>query len=281
MKTLIFGRGFLGERLAQSLPGAVLHAADIADESAVRAALGDHKPDAVVNAAGKTGRPNVDWCESHQTETFRSNVEGPLLLARLCAANDTYLLHLGSGCIFYGPSPSPGGWREDDFANPSSFYSRTKYAADLVLGKLPNVGIARLRMPIDGAPSQRNLITKLAGYREVIDVENSVTVIADLVPVIASLVERRASGVFHATNPGTLRHRDLLALYRELVDPSHEVTFIPNEELVARGLAKLGRSNCILADTNLAALGVKMRPTSEALRDAMESYARAVRAQRA
>jgi 3,5-epimerase/4-reductase len=272
MKVLVFGRGFMGTRLQRDLPGAVLDPADIADEVAVRAAIAQHKPDAVVNAAGKTGRPNVDWCETHALETSRSNTEGPIVLARACAASDLYLLHLGSGCIFYGPSPSPGGWREDDFANPTSLYSRTKYAADLVLSRMPNVGIARLRMPIDGHPGSRNLITKLAGYRQVIDVENSVTIVEDLVAVVGALVERRAAGVFHVTNPGTMRHRELLALYKELVDPSHVVELIGNDELVARGLAKLGRSNCILASDDLAALGITMRPVDVALRAAMEQY---------
>lgn len=273
MTILVFGPGFLGQRLARELGGAVLHHADIADESAVRAALAEHRPTAVVNAAGKTGRPNVDWCETHQAETYRSNVEGPLVLARACADADAYLLHLGSGCIFYGPSPTPGGWREDDFANPISFYSRTKYAADLVLSKLPNVGIARLRMPIDSAPGPRNLITKLAGYQQVIDVENSVTVVDDLVEVVRGLVERRATGIFHATNPGTMRHRDLLALYREIVDPGHSCELMAEEALVERGLARLARSNCILRSDRLLDLGLTMRPVEVALRDVMIGYA--------
>jgi len=277
MTTLVFGRGFLGERLARELPRAVLHPADIADETAVRAALADYRPAAVVNAAGKTGRPNVDWCETHQVETYRSNVEGPLVLARACAAFDAYLLHLGSGCIFYGPSPTPGGWREHDFANPTSFYSRTKYAADLVLSKLPNVGIARLRMPIDAQPGPRNLITKLAGYKQVIDVENSVTIVDDLAAVVRGLLERRATGVFHVTNPGTMRHRDLLALYREIVDPTHSCELIADEELVARGLATHARSNCILRSDRLAELGITMRPIGVALRDAIIRYADAVK----
>ena len=86
MTTLIFGRGFLGERLARDLRSAVLSAADIADEGAVKKAIAHYAPSAVVNAAGKTGRPNVDWCEGHQQETTRSNVEGPIILARACAS---------------------------------------------------------------------------------------------------------------------------------------------------------------------------------------------------
>lgn len=274
MAIVIFGAGFLGNRLKEKLPGAVLSTADITDRSLVASELRAHGAHAVVNCAGKTGKPNVDWCDAHPIETQRGNVIGPIVLAEACAQAGAYLLHLGSGCIFYGPSPQPGGWREDDFANPSSFYSRSKYAADLVLSRLPNVGIARLRMPIDSRPGPRNLITKLASYRQVIDVENSVTVVDDLVGVVAALIEKRATGVFHATNPGTMRHRDLLGLYRELVNPSHDFTLIGEAELVSRGLATHARSNCILASPRLAELGITMRPITIALRDAIIQYAR-------
>ncbi len=274
MAIVVFGAGFLGTRFAQAIPDAILSTADITDRALVARELQVHGAHAVINCAGKTGKPNVDWCERHPLETQRANVVGPLILAEACHEARAYLLHMGSGCIFYGPSPAQGGWREDDFANPSSFYSRTKYAADLVLSKLPNVGVARLRMPIDHTPGARNLITKLASYREVVDVENSVTVIEDLVAVARELVLKRASGVFHATNPGTMRHEDLLRLYREVVDPEHRYTLIGEDDLVARGLATHARSNCVLASPRLAGLGISMRPIDAALRDTMTEYAR-------
>jgi dTDP-4-dehydrorhamnose reductase len=275
MSTLIFGAGFLGQRLAAALDGAVLLPTDIADREAVNAALREHGATAVINTAGKTGRPNVDWCESHQTETYRSNVVGPLVLAEACAARGAYLLHMGSGCVFYGPSPDPRGWREDDHANPTSFYSRTKYAADLVLSRLPGVAVARLRMPIDDAPNARNLITKLAAYREVVDVSNSVTVISDLITATRALLARRLDGVFHVTNPGAMRHRDLLALYRELVDPEHRYHLISEQELLEKGLVQKARSNCVLASDRLVEAGIALRPIDEALRDTMQRYAAA------
>jgi 3,5-epimerase/4-reductase len=274
MSIVIFGAGFLGTRFAQEIPDAVLSNADITDRALVARELEAHGAHAVINCAGKTGKPNVDWCEVHPIETERANVIGPLVLAEACDRAGAYLLHMGSGCIFYGPSPAEGGWREDDFANPSSFYSRTKYAADLILSKLPNVAVARLRMPIDDRPGARNLITKLAAYREVVDVENSVTIISDLVAVAQALVAKRATGVFHATNPGTMRHRDLLGMYREVVDPGHRYTLIGEAELVARGLATHARSNCILASPRLAAIGITMRPIDRALHDTMTEYAR-------
>lgn len=278
MSTVVFGAGFLGQRLARELPGATLSDVDITDRDAVAAAIHNARADVVINAAGKTGRPNVDWCETHREATWRSNVLGAMVLAEACERAGAYMLHIGSGCVFYGPSPAPGGWREVDAANPISYYSRSKYAADLLLAPRPHVAVVRIRMPVDAAAHPRNLITKLAGYAQVIDVENSVTVVDDLVAVIDHLAVRRASGVFHATNPGTMRHRDLLALYRELVDPTHRCELIAEEELVARGLAAAPRSNCVLASQRLAELGITMRPIEVALADVMARYAEDLRA---
>jgi glucose-1-phosphate thymidylyltransferase len=277
MKILIFGKGYIGKRMAGEWPDAVFSDARIEDRAAVARSLDEARPDAVVNAAGKTGRPNVDWCEDHQAETYASNVEGPMVLAEECARRGIYLLHLASGCVFYGPSPDPAGWREDDYANPESFYSRSKYAADLLLSRLPNVGVVRLRMPIDRVRDGRNLIDKLVGYKQVIDVENSVTVIDDLIHVCRRLLEKKAPGVFHAVNPGTMRHRDLIDLYRAFVDPRHACEWILAEELESRGLTKAKRSNCILQSTRLEELGIRMRPVAEALVDTMAKYAAAVR----
>jgi len=186
------------------------------------------------------------------------------------------MLHMGSGCIFYGDSPHEDkAWREDDFGNPVPVYSRTKWAADLVLSTLPNVGIARIRMPIDWIPAPGNLIDKLASFPKVIDVENSVTILDDMIDVFYQLMEKKAGGVFHVTNPGTMKHRDLIALYEELVDSEHSNDWISNEELVSQGLAAKGRSNNFLASENLEKVGIKMRPIEEALRDTMEKYAKA------
>lgn len=278
-RIVIFGGGYIGQKFADALVDSVLTKVDIADEKAVREVLDTYQPEAILNCAGKTGKPNVDWCEIHENKptTSRSNVVGALVLAHACAERSIHMTHLGSGCIFYGPSPDPRGWRETDFANPSAFYSRTKYAADLILSELSNVAIVRLRMPIDGVPGGRNLISKLAKYPKIIDVENSVTVIEDLISATVQLIDKRGQGIFHVVNEGTMRHRDLIAMYHEVVDPTHTNEWIDNEELVKLGLATKGRSNCILQNTRLRELGIGMRPIQVALRDCMEKYAQALR----
>jgi dTDP-4-dehydrorhamnose reductase len=279
MKILIFGKGYVGTRCKNAWGDtAVLSEVHVSSKEDALAEIQKHQPDAVLNAAGVTGSPNVDWCDSHQLETIIGNTLTPIVIAAACQEAGVYLLHMGSGCIFYGDAPHEDKkWREDDFGNPLPTYSRSKWAADLVLSTLPNVGIARIRMPIDHMPGSRNLIDKLSRYPKVIDVENSVTIIDDMLDVFRLLMEKKATGIFHVTNPGTMKHRELLRLYEELVDPTHTNEWISSEELVTSGLAAKGRSNNFMAGTRLGAYGITMRPVQEALRDTMEKYAAARR----
>ncbi len=270
---LIFGAGYFGKRLAELMPNSVVSTVRIEDRAAVAAELERYRPRAVINAAGKTGTPNVDWCETNQVETYQANTVAPLLLAGVCQEKGIYLIQLASGCIFYGDSPDSRGWKEEDATNPQAFYSRTKYAADLILARLPKTAVVRLRLPIDFVPSPKNLITKLSGYKQVIDVQNSVTIVEDLANVLLGLIEKGGTGIFHATNPGALRYRDMLDLYRELVDPAHHCEWIGDAELATRGLAAKNRSTCILQSTRLAELGIHMRPIDIAIRATMERYA--------
>jgi len=277
MKILIFGKGYMGQRCADAWgEEAVLSDVHVRSVEDALNEIDRVKPDAILNAAGVKGTPNVDWCEDHQLDTIRGNTIMPLLLADACQQAGVYLLHMGSGCIFYGDSSHPDrAWREDDFGNPRPVYSRSKFAADLVLSTLPHMGVARIRMPIDWMPAPGNLINKLASFSKVIDVENSVTIVDDMIDVFYLLMEKHVSGVFHVTNPGVMRHRDLLQLYKELVDPNHVCEWISNDELVNQGLASKGRSNNILDSSNLLAAGIVMRPIEIALRATMEKYAKA------
>ena len=274
MQILIIGNGFLGRRCAELWPDAILSGKIINSTADALALLDEHQPEAVLNAAGIVGKPNVDWCEDHQLETVLGNTLLPIQIAEACAKRGVYLLHMGTGCIFYGDSPDPKGWREDDYANPVAVYTRSKYAADLALATMPNIGIARIRMPIDEIPSPGNLIDKLASYRRIVDVENSVTVVPDMIEVFRQLLEKKAAGIFHATNPGSIKHQEILALYKELVDPNHQCEWISEQELVTSGLAKKKRSNNIMQSANLEKFGIRMRPVKEAVRAAMINYSK-------
>jgi dTDP-4-dehydrorhamnose reductase len=273
MKILIIGSGYVGSKCHKAWPESVISNKMLFNKEDVLELLDEVKPDAVLNAAGIIGRPNVDWCETHQSETMFGNAVLPFIIASACQERNTYLLHIGSGCIYYGDSPDSAGWREDDFANPAAVYTKSKYAADLMLMTLPNVGIGRIRMPIDSVPYPGNLIDKLASYPKIIDVENSITVLDDMVQVFHQLLEKKAAGVFHVTNPGSIRHKEIIDFYHQYVDTNYTNEWIGEEDLVKLGLAQKKRSNNILQSDNLKKLGIEMREVHEAVKDTTAKYA--------
>ncbi len=278
---LIIGHGYVGQRCADVWgEKAVMADKRVESVADVVELIERFKPTlGVLNAAGVRGKPNVDWCETHQLETAVGNVKLPIMIAEGCAQTGTYLLHIGSGCVFYGDSPEQDGWKEDDFANPISYYSKCKYAADLALWNMPNVGVARIRVPLDNRPYPGNIIDKLANYPKIIDVANSITVIPDMIDVFEQLIAKKAEGIFHVTNPGAIKYRTLMELYRQYVDPNQTNEWITEEQLVSEGLVSKTRSTNVLQTHNLAKYDIEMPAIEEAVEKALKEYAEVKKAQ--
>ncbi len=282
MKILLLGStGYLGEQFLNVYPDALTPRIDIADRAAVIQILDADKPDVVINCAGKTGRPNVDWCETHKEETLRANVTGPLILLEECLARGIYLVHMSSGCIYEGdPSltlragagnKGDRGFTEEDPPNFfGSFYSRTKGWSDQMMKDFPVLNL-RLRMPFDGSRSERNLITKLVKYKKVLEQENSITYLPDFLEAARILISKRKTGTFNIVNDGVISPYRIMELYKEIVDPKHVFEKLTVEKLDT--VVKAGRSNCILSTDKLKGEGITLRSVEEAVRQALEQLA--------
>lgn len=274
VKVLIFGSGgYLGGYFKKLYPDAAVPSVDIADANAVAGALDREKPDVVINTAGKTGRPNVDWCEDHRGETLHSNVLGPLVLLEECGKRDMYWVHLGSGCIYEGDNGGKGYSEEDPPNFTGSFYSRTKKWSDTIIRDFTARGRGvlnlRLRMPFDGTTSPRNLLIKLRGYRKVLDVQNSITNIPDLLSAAKALIERRTTGTFNVVNEGKISPYEIMEMYRKVVDSAHTFERLALAELP--GIVKAARSNCILSCAKLREEGITMPTVEDALGRALRT----------
>lgn len=102
---LIFGEGgwiagLLADLLNAQGKNVATTNARMEDVHSVKRALSEHRPNRVINCAGKTGRPNVDWCEDNRAATVRSNVIGTLMLADICASQGIHCTVLATGCTF-------------------------------------------------------------------------------------------------------------------------------------------------------------------------------------
>ncbi|GFH08004.1 epimerase domain-containing protein [Haematococcus lacustris] len=226
---LVFGRsgwigGLLGELLKQQGARFEYATSRLEDRAGILAEIERVKPTHVLNAAGMTGRPNVDWCEDHKVETIRANVIGCLNLADVCTQQGIHMTYYGTGCIFhYDDEFKIGGkgFKESDKPNfTGSYYSYTKAMVESLLKEYPNVLTLRVRMPI--VPSltyPRNFITKIIKYDKVVNIPNSMTVLTELLPYSIEMAKRKLTGIMNFTNPGAISHNEILELYKQYIDP--------------------------------------------------------------
>ncbi len=91
----------------------------------IEAAFQRHRPSLVVNAAAWTA---VDAAEQHPEAAMRANRDGPALLARLCAAAGTPLIHISTDYVFNGLKGAP--YVEQDATSPTGVYGGTKLAGE-------------------------------------------------------------------------------------------------------------------------------------------------------
>lgn len=213
MNALIIGNGWIGNLLKDYLDCditdkrlAEIHGTDIMDY------------DVIINAAGET---NIDTCEINKMAAFKSNTEGAYKLAELCLLFEKKYVYFSSACIFDGLEYKT----EDDYPNPSCFYTETKVMAERLIGAIyPSSLILRLRMPLHSAVHPRNLLVKLQNYDKLHDNQNSLTVLDDAFPVIEKLIKDKESGVFHIVNEGTISPHEIGDLL------GHEHTIFSKEE---------------------------------------------------
>merc|ERR1712046_282817 len=88
------------------------------NRESLSAELDAENPIHVINCAGVTGRPNVDWCENNKQAAVRTNVIGALNAADLCDLKGIHHTLCATGCIFeYDETHQMGdgnGFKEDD-----------------------------------------------------------------------------------------------------------------------------------------------------------------------
>merc|ERR1719220_1566343 len=77
------------------------------DREGLSAELDRYKPTHVLNCAGVTGRPNVDWCEDNKEKTVRANVIGTLTLCDVAKRRNIHVSNLATGCIFHYDDDKP------------------------------------------------------------------------------------------------------------------------------------------------------------------------------
>ena len=316
MILLLGGTGYVGQAFASELRRRQLdhrvlsrHEIDYTRFDSLLSVLRSAKPEFVINAAGHTGKPNVDACERDMGGTIAGNVLLPLTIAHACAVAGVPWGHVSSGCVYSGAKiaaaegekqvkdltqaeiqtlvasqpESLRGFTETDLPNfcfqdlPCSFYSGTKAQGEEAIAGIGRSYLWRLRIPYDEWDNPRNYLSKIQNYSKVYDNVNSISHRGDFVRACLDLWDLRAPfGIYNVTNPGFVTTRQVVGLIQEILRPNRSFEFWASDEEFYRAAAKTPRSNCVLDVSKLLATGVKIRPVVESIADSLRHWQPAV-----
>lgn len=267
--------------------------------------LREQRPAFLVNAAGYTGKPNVDPCETARADTLQGNTLFPQMLAQACAIAKIPWGHVSSGCIYAGAKITENGQSriEPDLTNPDlrdlfakspekfrgftesdepnfsfrqppcSFYSGTKALGEEAIKGVGENYIWRLRIPFDQFDNPRNFLSKVQNYAKVYDNINSLSHRGDFVRACLDLWERKAPfGIYNVTNPGAVSTRQVVEKIERNLKPNRKFGFWESDEEFYRVAAKTPRSNCIMDVSKLLSTGIQLRPVDEALEQSLQHW---------
>jgi dTDP-4-dehydrorhamnose reductase len=188
---------------------------DAAQPDSVAAVFVAAKPDAVINCVGIVKQSTT---AEAVIPSLQVNALFPHRLAHLCRIGGARLVHISTDCVFSG---SAGGYREEDFADATDVYGRTKY-----LGEVREPPALTLRTSIIGRElsSSHGLVEwflsnrggTVRGYRHA---SFSGVTTAELARLIGDVLERfpSLSGVYQvAAEP--INKLDLLGLLNTAYD---------------------------------------------------------------
>ncbi len=255
---------------------------DYSDCATLTELLRREKPAFLINAAGYTGKPNVDACELHKAECVFGNAVLPGTIARACADAGVPWGHVSSGCIYTGARPDGSGFTETDKPNFSfrtnncSFYSGTKALGEEVLADQPDVYLWRLRIPFNEIDSPRNYLTKLIRYATLLDAANSISQLDEFVAATFACWEKRIPfGTYNVTNPGQVTTREVVELIKRTGVSTKEFRFFTDEAEFMATAAKTPRSNCVMDSSKLAAAGIHLTEVHAAIERDLRRWVRA------
>ena len=175
---------------------------DLNTPGQVAAALDQHRPWAVINAAGWV---RVDEAEAEAEACFNANASGAITLAEACARRGIPTVSFSSDLVFDGGLSR--AYHEDDVAVPLNVYGRSKHHAEQALLTLPGshliVRTAAFFSPYDIHNHAIHALQALtAGQRFLAASDHVVspTFVPHLADAVLDLLIDGATGLWHLTN---------------------------------------------------------------------------------
>jgi len=275
MKFLLFGhKGWIGKQIFELLKlnsDVEIITTDIRVDNydEIEKFIINIKPDRIISVIGRTYGDNmnsIDYLEQkgNLKININDNLYSPLNLALISNKYNIHFTYMGTGCIFNGYEQE---YTENDEPNFfGSSYSIVKGFTDKIMKKFDNTLNVRIRMPItNDITSNRNFINKIINYKKICSMNNSMTVLPDLLPLMIDMIMKKEIGTINLTNTGYISHNEILELYKENINPDFKWENMTIEEQNKILLSE--RSNNILNTEKLKKLYPDVKDIKTSIKD--------------
>jgi dTDP-4-dehydrorhamnose reductase len=177
---------------------------DLTKPESMARQLDAHRPEVVINTAAYN---KVDQCEVERELSWAVNAIGPEKLAEFCRERGCKLVHYGTDYVFDGARREP--YDEADKASPINHYAAGKlHGEEAVLKTSSKNLVLRVSWLFGWHPTQTksyvhtvlNAARKGRNLKATTDQSSVPTYVSDLAGWTFELIERGATGVWHAVN---------------------------------------------------------------------------------
>jgi len=235
--------------------------------------------DFLINAAGYTGKPNVDACEIHKADCLLGNAVLPGTIREACEATNLTWGHVSSGCIFTGSRTDGSGFTEEDAPNfcfrtdNCSFYSGCKALGEECLEGSDNTFVWRLRIPFNNIDSNRNYLSKLIQYDRLLPATNSISQLDDFARCCLECWKQHVPfGTYNVTNTGSVTSQRVTELINQELKLNKNFSFFEDETEFMLKAAKTPRSNCVMDNSKLRSTGIQIPDVEEAIVSSLRNW---------
>lgn len=167
----------------------------------------------IIFAGGISGKPTIDWCETHEEETYKTNYLGVLNLMELTKSLGLHTTIFGSAQVFQGTKTL---YTEEDPADlTTKVYPKWRTRLEEALPLYPHVLYLRIIYPVSLDENPKCFLNKMAQRASSVhNVRVCLTILPNLFPKISELCKKDVRGILNFINKGAISLPDLLGFYK-------------------------------------------------------------------
>lgn len=184
-------------------------------------------PKYVICAIEKSYGKNIystNYIENKLYDNLKYNIEIPVNVNNICNKLNIHCTQICNGCLY-----TDNNTTEKSIPN---LYVSSHSTVSALKNKLlsDNCLQLRFRYPVSGDFNPMCYISKLISYNNIIDCNNSISILPSLIPIMIKLIYNKYIGIFNFVNNGYINSLETLINYKHNIDSNCNIKHMCKQE---------------------------------------------------